>query len=256
MNVRVLLILVAVMTMIVAWGGTAAATPYALVNPSFEDPPGQPSYWSGDPEWPDSVPDGQSTTYPTGWMPVYGKGNYGDLLVERNPTSAEFAGAGGDGTLPSSAAGSQACFNSSTFDNDICLLTDTYYDSIPITHGMTYTFTIAVGRAQTDPLGWFAGFSLLVVDGWMGELTNKEFDNSENPANGTFKDFTITFKADDYINGDAVSEGDPLRFGFLIGAGTYVDNARLDISVPEPSMLALLVSAFVGLGAYVWRKRK
>ena len=250
MNIRVLLIFAAIAALVVAWADPAAATPFPLINPSFEDPPGQPGYWSGNPALPDSVPDGQQTRYPTGWKAVNGT-NRANLLVERNPTAAEFSGAGGNGALPAPALGSQALFNASTFNNDICVLSQD--EDLVLTAGQTYTLTVSIGRGLSDPLGWFAGFSLIVVDEYTGSLTNKEFPSSENPAPGTFKDFSLTFAADDYIN-DSVWDGDPLDVGFIIGGGTYADNIRLDI-VPEPSTLALLASGVLGLVAYAWRRK-
>ena len=291
MNTRVLPILAAVVAMVILSAGTASATPFAILNSSFEDNPNAVGYWTtqynaaagmAGTGVTDTVADGVQQNYYMGWTPAYDSNSsvksaysYG---FERNPTSAEFATAGGNGTLPGTADGSQCLYNGSKakvggvlqyVDNDICMIMwPQYYGMytnwapLLVGSGRTYTMTIAVGRGLTDPLGWFGGFSMLInaetasLDGDGGNIKNVEFASSENPDPGTFKDFTITWTDADAIAA-GFSVGDYFVPAFIFGTGTYVDNVRIDVSdVPEPSTLVLVVSGLIGLLAYAWRKRK
>ena len=292
MNIRVLLALAAI---VVLFAGVASATPVALINPLMQDPTpttcwdpaNNPGPW-------DSVTDGQSTTYPSGWQAVNSTVPSiiaGDVIEEYNPTSADFSGAAGNGTLPAPAGvvkisysgvvtntlygaskpamGSQALFNASDVDNDIAVLDDAQGNngpaqpSITLQKNTTYTFTVSIGQGLTNTLGYFAGFSLMAVDPTLSSaFYSQEYHNTaqDNPDPGTFYDYSITFDGNDIITGKkgAPKAGDTIRFGATIGTGTYMTNARLDITpdVPEPSTLVLLASGLVGLLAYAWRKRK
>jgi hypothetical protein len=103
MNIRVLLAFAAIVSVVVLCAAPATATSIAVTNPLFQDPPG-PIGWSGDPTPWDSVPDGASTNYPTGYGEVNGV-FAGDNLVEYNPTSADFASAAGDNGVLASPKG-------------------------------------------------------------------------------------------------------------------------------------------------------
>ena len=136
-----------------------------LIGPLSGYAPGQYPYptWQGPGVSPpyDSVGDGQLCTHsPSGWQVVYGSNPAaGENVGEYNPTSKDFPGADGNGNLPSPLGivqttiggmtdqgqtittgvtntlyggalpaptlGSQAMFNTSTVDNDICFLTNT-----------------------------------------------------------------------------------------------------------------------------------
>jgi len=223
----------AFLALVALCAGTASATAVPLINPSFEDPPV-----------------GEAVT---GWIG-------GPGFVECNPTSEEFPGAAGNGALPSPADGSQAAFNTSTSDTDIAVLDDPQVQpAITLQADKIYTLTVAFGQALNDPvgLGYFAGFGLEVTT-LNGALINLTPSPADYPAPGTFKDFVLQFNSDDYIGSSKNGPwaGDVLRVGFILGAGTYADNVRLDISdVPEPSMLVLLASGLIGLSAYGWRRR-
>jgi hypothetical protein len=303
MNARLSLILIS-LVVVMAVAGTALATPVAICNPSFEgngwDPAGA---WNADPDdgipplGSDSVADGQTRIMPTGWMPANSSNplvqtvtsdpdtgvTLDTMFVNYNPTAADFPGAAGNGALPGTADGSQALYNKSNIngvptDNDICVMqypkymaNRVGYDNpagyVTLQKNQKITYTVAIGRGLTDPLGWFAGFSLVMgyssAKGGLnqsGEILEKVFDASENPAPGTFKDFSVTVYTDDILKtvqsaGPIV--GNNLYLGVIIGTGTYADNVRLDITpAPEPSTLVLLASGLIGLLAYAWRKRK
>jgi hypothetical protein len=296
MNIRVLLAFAAIVSVVVLCAAPASATPVALVNPLFQDPT-PTTTWTGDPAPWDSVPDGQSTTYPTGWQPVNGT-SAGDNLLEYNPTSDDFASAAGDnGKLPSPLGvvkqtygagnvmltqtntlygvgqaptlGSQALFNSSTFDNDCAVLSDTAWTTISLQANTTYTITIALGQGlfnRAIPADGYLGFGLIVADagpGYSGSMITTEVHNSgqDIPDVGTFYDYAASFNSNDYITGKkgAPKAGDKLRIGINLGSGSYCTDIRLDASptvIPEPSTLVLLASGLVGLLAYAWRKRK
>jgi hypothetical protein len=230
-----------------------------LINPSFEDPPpGEVwpfSRWIVPGGQSDSVGDGSQNSAVTGWIGVGGPG-----FVERNPTSAEFPGAAGNGALPSPADGSQAAFNSSTSNKNVAVLDDPQVQpAITLQPHKIYTLTVAFGQALNDPvgLGHFAGFGLEVMP-TEGSLISLTPSPADYPAPGTFKDFVLQFNSDDYIGStrNGPWAGDGLLVSLILGAGTYADNVRLDVSdVPEPSMLVLLASGLIGLSAYGWRRR-
>ena len=100
------------------------------------------------------------------------------MFVDYNPTAANFAGAGGNGALPGPADGSQALYNKSNIngvpaDNDICVMQYPKYMAnrvgyvnpdgyVTLQKHQKITYTVAIGRGLTDPLGWFGGFNLVL----------------------------------------------------------------------------------------------
>lgn len=77
MNIRVLSAFAVFVAMVALFAGTVSAASVALVNPNFDD---------------QSLSDGSQANLPSGWVAVYGT-DASTNFVERNPTSAEFAGA-------------------------------------------------------------------------------------------------------------------------------------------------------------------
>jgi hypothetical protein len=126
---------------------------------------------------------------------------------------------------------------------------------------MQYTFTISIGQGLTNPLGHFTDFSIEIADATANvNLVNQEFHGTgqDVPDVGTFYDYSVTFNGNDVITGKkgAPKAGDLLELGWVLGAGVYATDARLDMTpTPEPSMLVLLASGLIGLSAYGWRRR-
>jgi hypothetical protein len=282
-----LFIFAAVGVIALFFAGAASADPVALVNYDFSNP---------------ALQDGQKGPATTpGWPVVYGSDPTNGLNdVVYNPTSNDFASAGGDngilpsplgivqttiggvdskgqtittgvtntlygGALAAPALGSQAMFNISTVNNDICFLTQVSGKNaqppILLEPNTTYTWTFSIGQGLVNPLPWYGGFSTEITTE-DGALFNVEYHNTgqDAPDPGTFYDYYVVFHGDDwlYIHGkNGPYPDDALRLGIILGAGAYVTNMRLDITTaPEPSTLVLLVSGLVGLLAYRWRRRK
>ncbi len=251
MNIRVLLTLAVIVAVVGLFAAPASAAAIALLNPLFEDPtsvgplsasaPGQFPYasWQGagvDTPY-DSTPDGTVTTYPSCWVGVNGT-DPGNNITEKNPSSADFSSAAGNGLLPSPAGvwnetingkgalvsssytsygankpalGSQACYNDSAanndpgfWDNDIAVLANTGAaepsDPHYLLKNMTYTETIAVGNGKIWSEGWFAGFGIEIADATAGvNLANVEFPSNVNPAQDSFTDYSLSFNTNDFI---------------------------------------------------------
>ena len=283
MRTRMLFIFAAVGVIALFFAGAASADPVALVNGDCSNP---------------ALQDGQlgpSTT--PGWQVVYGSDPAnGKNIVVYNPTSNDFPGADGNGNLPSPLGivqttvggmtdqgqtittgvtntlyggalpaptlGSQALFNTSTVDNDICFLTNTRTQPpILLEPSTTYTWTFSIGQGLVNPLPYFTGFSTEVTTE-DGALFNVEYHNTgqDQPNPGTFYDYSIVFQGDDwlYTSKNGPDPDTPLRLGIILGAGAYVTDMRLDITTntPEPSTLVLLVSGLIGLLCCGWRRRK
>jgi len=204
---------------------------------------------------------GQFTSPASGWQLCYGN----NTAETYNPASADFAGADGNGNLPSPALGSQALFNAATSDNDVLMLTrpsGTVKTVMHLDAGEWFTYTVAVGQGLSlHGAPWYGGFSLEVADmtaggnlfipqefhavGTMG--ANLQPGQIDTPAPGTFQDFGVVFPADKYIDNDIFNDGDALRVGFVFGMATYMDNVR----VSEWSSEADAIAAEAPGGIYI-----
>jgi len=274
MSKRVFLAVAVILAIVVLLTGPARADSIAVANYSFES---------------NVVADGTQTTTTTDWTVEWGPGSY---VYTRNPTSGEFASAGGNGVLPAPADRSQCLKNTATsYQNDVALLGPLSGLNIPATFanggpsvgngngglqsGVTYTMSVAVGCASNS--GIFDGFSFGFVDSNAGVgvlIKNNEFPAGQNPSPGTFTDFTASFNGSDFINVGKIKQDDAITPMIILGAGAYMDNVRISISetgtdtegtlmtpaanlmeIPEPSTLALLAAGMLSLLAYVWRNR-
>jgi hypothetical protein len=250
MNKRVLLAVAAIVATTV-FTGTAMATPISVGNYSFQS---------------NVVADGASfghgTTAPAaGWSVQTGNP---DSVETVNPTSADFSGAAANGALPSPALSSQALFNAATASDDNFVITRNTGSTetlVTLDAGMQYTYTVAIGQALTlHGAPSFGAFELELYDATAGKIYLWSF-GSDTPSAGTFKDYTVTFNANDYIGKNGAVGGDALKFGIVLGMQDYADNVRIDehaapVGTPEPSTLVLLAAGLMGMVAYAWRKRR
>jgi hypothetical protein len=233
--------------MVLAIPALAKASSIPLVNPTFEE--GDFSY-----AWGIQLDNGSAQNIP-GWT-YFPNGDVGSnwAVVIPNVNAYTLPVANVDGShylnVPMYAGGG-ACYQ----DVD---------PSIVFQAGQTYTFTVALtarSDAPADPNdGILAELFYRPVTGdttqiGMGVAMNLTW--SQLPTN-SFTDFTASFTP---------QAGDPC-IGHTMGIvlydgcsnavdGSYfgVDNVRLTV-VPEPSTVALVLSAMAGLMAYAWRKRK
>lgn len=224
----------AIAATVVMVAGYAQATPITLANNSFES---------------NVVGDGASTAAITGWKHVLSGDTHQQVY---NPTSADFAGAGGNGTLPSPATGSQCLFDADTTYNDY-ILENTATTSWELTAGTTYTVTVAIGQGLQ---GGFHDVTLGYFDATKGAGVSSvlTISASQAPAPGTFEDFSYSFTP--ALTGKSPAHvGDQLQVMIGMEGQTYVDNVRID-ATPEPSTLALLTAGLVSLLAFAWQKRR
>ncbi len=257
---RTIVVVILVASLIVFFGRPVQAHVMSIpvANYSYEANGEQPS-----------VADGAWTTIIADWTT-----DNTALIVVRNPTDTQFAGAAGDGALPAPANGSQALCNLSMSDTgkltSVALdIPPVWQDGTPIgngagglQHGITYTLTVAAGQAldaTVPPINTAIEFNLptfclgQIYKFWLGEY---------RPTGG-FEDFTLVGNFDSCLDSGGgifapVNVGDPITLSLLLGPGVFVDNVRVTISdVPEPATLCLLgpgaLIIFVYAGVRRWR---
>jgi autotransporter-associated beta strand protein len=170
------------------------------------------------------VLDGVTTPYPPGKTPP----STGQVW---NPTASDFPGAGINGSLPGTAAGSQCFVVPSTSSGDVPLTMTT---NAAVAANMRYTMTIALGSPLTATIMNGQSVALLDVvshaplglhedmypNGWT-KATDSSFKGW-----GSFGDISCSFASNDYI-GTSAQVGDGLSVLFVAGAGTCWDNARV-----------------------------
>ncbi len=210
-----------------------------VANYSFEPSDAQPS-----------VADGESTTTIAGWA------TDSPSLVVRNPSSAEFAGADGNGALPAPADGSQAVYNTSTLDSANLIgsalsIPATWQDGTPIGNGagglqqgVTYTITVAIGRPLNASLASNVVVELdtpTIGEGMIHYGYSFGVPPSYHPATGDFEDFTCAFNFDNWFNsggGFSVNAGDSITPTINIGPGSLRGQraGKLSATCPSPRL--------------------
>ena len=198
-------------------------TPYDPVNQTYPQHEGYPSMW-----FPGSG-DG------TGWSTMW------------NPGSTAFPTAGGNGVLPGTAAGSQCFLNAATTQNcEVSLINGNSDESwgqsvVNVTYNKRYTMTVAVG----SPLGAtiMDGQSIAFADitskslvlshedmypnGWYNTGSGGASNMSGFMGWGGFGDISYSVSSNKIIGNGIVKNGDGLLTVLATAAGTCWSNVRL-----------------------------
>jgi hypothetical protein len=279
MRLKIVLALAA-FAVIAAYAGTAWASPITVPNFSFES---------------NVVADGKSNGTVNGWTLGLGKGLGAYESPTYNPTSADFTPAGGNGTLPGTAASSQCMYNVYAGQT-----TENYTSSnlFTLQAHQKITITVAVGNTLWNPwlggeiglldapgyLNWMQKFAYCSAEPWLqayGGTSN--WSSSDNtlswsggngniPA-GTFADATVIIYSDliigNYLfnyNGNVLTStkikaGDGMALYLQQEQYLCYDNVRLDVvnnfvMTPEPSTFMLFAAGAVGMLAYFWPRRR
>ena len=228
MNAKVLFVFVAAAAMVACFATSASAVP----NSGFEA---------------DVVSDGVNTTTRTNWQ-VGGGTDANDSMVIRNPTSDDFTGGSTvTGLCRRRPVEVKRCSTARPTTTTAQFLTSPYIGTLQ--RNTTYTLTVAIGRGKTDPLGWFAGFSLLFADDSTGiQIQNTEFPSSQNPTSDEFVDFTATFNTAPFLHSLLV--GRHFDVGAVLGAGTYADSVTLTSEVNGSGIIVPMATPrFFGPGS-------
>ncbi len=242
---------------VVVWMAVGTATadtvPIPLDNPSFEEDP---------------APDGGGVFGAFGWqIPP-------NTLSTWNPNNFQFPNtAGGPGTLPSPADGTQCLMNTmSVAGDDVFAIQGTVATPVfKLLPHKTYTLTAAFGSPLDRIMDGFAlGFLDPTAGGPVEEgeylgfppnvpLVGRDANGDLSPPpTGLWADVSFSVNSDDYIglrgvNG-LVAAGDNMSVMIELGAGACADNVRLTATdVPEPSSLILQCAGALVALAYAWR---
>ena len=255
-NVRTVVGVTALVSMVLVCVGTAQAAPTTIAVPNSNFQSYDVYYANGGSTHYNSLSDGQLTPYtnPSGpwgyssmWDVALGDGT-GNARAW-NPSSTNFATAGGNGALPGTAAGSQCFVNSATtWNNDVDLVNgnsdETYGQAVATLAGnKRYTFTVAVGSALGAPVmdGQSLGFADITSNallashddmypnGWYRNgLNNGGVQNMTGFQGwGGFGDISFSVNANDLIGTMGAKSGDGLCLVIGAGAGTAWSNVRL-----------------------------
>ena len=177
------------------------------------------------------------------------RGRWGHQFSRVDPTNSDFATAGGNGSLPGTAAGSQCYVNSATvWNNDVDIVTgtadETYGQAVATLAANTrYTFTVAVGSALTAGVmdGQSLGFADIntaaLIQSHEDMYPNGWYKNGLNNGGvqnmggfqgwGGFGDISYSFSSNNVIGTAGVKAGDGLVLVIANGAGTAWTNVRL-----------------------------
>jgi autotransporter-associated beta strand protein len=180
--------------------------------------------------FPRPLQDGEMTPYETGLPPP--NDTYSFVW---NPAANDFSGAGGNGSLPGTATGSQCFVNTGTSSDNPDIGVPLVAADATVASNKRYTMTAAVGSPLTATI--MNGMSLTFADtAYQGPISTHEklfpsgFVQNSGPAflrSGTFGDISYSLASSDFVNGTSYKVGDGLALAFSAGAGTCWDNVRL-----------------------------
>ena len=189
----------------------SAQTVVFIANPSFESP---------------ALADGSLQLSGSGW----------DTAAMYNPTTSQYATAGGNGT-PTGADGSQVGYVYGAFSSDTQILrgadgTLGTADDPLLEPNQVYTMTIAVGQRLDFAYGGYE-FELGAYNpGTNGYTTLASQADLFTPAAGTFQDATLSFDSNT-ANPSLYGQNLEIRLTNTNENATDFDNVRLAV-VPEP----------------------
>ncbi len=178
-------------------------------------------------------------TYPTSWLAVDGtlldppvSSNPANAAVW-NPTGAAFAAAGGNGTLPGTAQGSQCLTNvATTWNNDVDVVNGADAPICTLVPNRVYTITVALGSPSNAKIYDGQSIGFVDIDAQAAIATHDDIfpagrDWSNMKGWGTFGDISFSINSNDYIGKNGIAANDNMGVVLAVGAGVCFDNVRV-----------------------------